>query len=158
MAGRWRSLLSSTDSCWNPLESSQFPEFWRKNEEERNPRCPNRTSAFADVWFGCRSTHQPLHPQPPPSSTMPPHCFLITPATSSSPHHRSSLSPSPLAASTHICPLQTTMTWRCHVINGTSTGHLNRPNDNGFQGAMSLSATWQPNDEWRWCRHSSLLI
>ena len=38
----WRSLLSSTDSCRNPAESGQFPEFRRNQFWQRG--LPNRSN------------------------------------------------------------------------------------------------------------------
>ena len=115
-----------------------------RNDQERNP---NRTSAFADVWFGCHQPINSLFPYHHYHQQRRPHCPLFAPPTrllviTTNGRHRPHTSPNTTTA--------TTM-WQRHVTDSTSRG----PTTTGTPGATSPSATWQPDDERRRNRRSS---
>ena len=163
MQGKKRSLLSSTDSCRNPAESGQFPEFrrnqfwhsclpnwwnysggmwngihippeWFRESQGRNG--PGMRGTESTIWAS--STHQFLLPQPPPPpSTTPIHHRLLTTVVSSPLSHH---------CHHHHWPPPTSVAHNHHNMNNVAMP-CHPVNDNwpwvhdGIQGATSLTAS-----------------
>ena len=137
-----RSLLSSTDSCQNPAESGQFPEFQRNQFWQRG--LPNRSNDSGGILNRIRQNGI----MTPKSSVGICRCSIWVSSTNNAHSFSTTLIVHDAHLTTltnardHAPPSPTTttarMTWQRHVSQRTS-GHIDR--DGGYHVTVGDVAT-----------------
>ena len=155
-----RSSLSSTDSCWNLVESGQFPEFWRNQFWQRG--LPNWSNDSGRISNRIQITLEWFRDSPGRNANGIRRNGIMTPKSSvgicqcsiwvSSTNNAHSFSTTIIVHDAHLAtmtnarghahPSPTTMTarttWQCHISKRTSS-YINR--DEGCHVAVGNVAT-----------------